>query len=1218
MALKVGELFASFGIDTKGLDGAISGIEKKCQSLSKGLTVAGAAATAALTVPLTKAAKEIFSSGSEFDSQMSRVEAISGATTEQMEQLTAKAKEMGATTSFTAKEAGEALEYMGMAGWKTDQMLVGLAPIMDLAAASGENLGMVSDIVTDALTAFGMSADEAGRFADVLAATATNANTNVGMMGESFKYIAPLAGTMGYSIEDMAVALGLMANSGIKSSQAGTTLRQVLQNMISPTKSQAAAMEYLDLSLYDANGNIKDFGTLMKDMRNVAKRSGFDVKALQEEVGKLDSQLASGVISQEEYDKQVQSLTDGNDEFLQSISDLAGARGLSGLLAIMNASDEDFDSLTSAINGSSGAASNMAKIMLDNVGGSLTLFNSALDGAKLELWDLVKGPIKSMIDRATEWVTAFNNMDDKTQLLVLKLGALAAAIGPTLLFAGRLVSVFGKLIPLMFALNGPLGVVVGGLGLFALAAIDTDNTIGETFENIANTIKEKLDGADEKIEAFFGTVSERIPALANSISTGIATALPSLIHTGFVAIGAFMGVVSERAKDILNIGSTIVTTLIEGIGNELPQLIPKAAEMVTSLYVATILNAPKLINAGIDLIDKLIIGILNTDWVALAVKIKDALIQALGNIEFGKLLTISRKLVTGIIDAIPGLVGLAAQFARELGALIGGINWESVGANLAGLAISIIDSLISALNTSDFGGVVEAIGTGLIRFASGLMTAAIMLVRKLGEYLLAPETLASIIEAGKGLLDSLSSAIASIGPDFEGKADIIKAALEGIGVALLALKGGSLISGGVTLLTSLGGAFTTLVTAINPVGLAIAAVVGIIMYFWNTSEEFRNAVIAIWNGITEGVRKAVENMFGFFNDLIEGVKKVIKLFTDPNGAWAEMQENKLQIGVEYNIPPIELPPDLRREAEDQWLAQWNGDPTLPLGYTLDQEGLEGSLQQASNTVNEYADSTAYEITDLSVKQEALDELVAQLNKVDQDVTAHASETAGKAMSAASTEIQKADLKTPAETAAQAVVNAFKSVMTFSAGDGIGANLASGLKNGIKNGASSIASAAKSAAQSALNAAKRLLGIKSPSRVARDEIGAMFDEGLALGLIDRISTVQGASERVSEALMDAQYIGEPSRGTVLTGGQSARQTAQETVQATSASDSLIDKAKAIGEAIAAVLIDSGALDSDVIMDGTLVGRKTSPTVSKQIGEQVGGSVLGRVSQGVMAR
>lgn len=204
--------------------------------------------TAAVTGLGTAAVK----TAADFDSEMSKVSAISGATGDDFDQLRAKAREMGAKTKFSASEAASAMEYMAMAGWKTGDMLNGIEGIMNLAAASGEDLATTSDIVTDALTAFGLSAADSGHFADILAAASSNANTNVSMMGETFKYCAPIAGALGFSAEDTAEAIGLMANSGIKASQAGTSLRTIMNNLSGEEQeNNAEVMNRLNLSGYE-------------------------------------------------------------------------------------------------------------------------------------------------------------------------------------------------------------------------------------------------------------------------------------------------------------------------------------------------------------------------------------------------------------------------------------------------------------------------------------------------------------------------------------------------------------------------------------------------------------------------------------------------------------------------------------------------------------------------------------------------------------------------------------------------------------------------------------------------------------------------------------------------------------------------------------------------------------------------------------------------------
>ena len=314
-------------------------------------------------------AKEAFEVGSNFEAEMSKVGAVSGASAEEMEQLTAKAEEMGAKTKFSATESAQAFEYMAMAGWKTEDMLGGIEGIMNLAAASGADLATASDIVTDALTAMGYGAQDAGRLADVMAAASSNANTNVEMMGATFQYAAPIVGALGYNMEDTAVAIGLMANSGIKADKAGTALRSILTRLAAPPKECAKAMEDLGLSLTDADGNMKDFSQVTRELRRA-----FD--------GMSEAEQAS-------YAKH-----------------LAGQQAMSGLLAIVNATTEDYEKLTDAVYNSAGAAEDMANTMNDNVSGAITLLKSKIEGIMIKLFNRAKDSMRDGID-------TFSNALDK-------------------------------------------------------------------------------------------------------------------------------------------------------------------------------------------------------------------------------------------------------------------------------------------------------------------------------------------------------------------------------------------------------------------------------------------------------------------------------------------------------------------------------------------------------------------------------------------------------------------------------------------------------------------------------------------------------------------------------------------------------------------------------------------------------------------------------------
>nr|DAX50285.1 MAG TPA: minor tail protein [Caudoviricetes sp.] len=283
----------------------------------------------------------------DFEAQMKKVQAISGASGEDFEALTAKAKEMGAATQFSATESAQALEYMAMAGWKTDDMLGGISGIMDLAAASGEDLGRVSDIVTDALTAFGLQASDSAHFADVLAQASSNSNTNVSMMGMTFQYVAPLAGALKYSIEDVGIAMGLMANNSIKGEKAGTALRAILTRLVDPPKEAGSAMDRLGITVKNADGTMKPLRQTMKELR-----SAF-----------------AGLSAAEQA---------------EAASAIAGQEAISGMLSIVNASETDFDKLTAAIDNAEGAAGNMAKTVNDNLKGDLKSLSSVWESVQLE------------------------------------------------------------------------------------------------------------------------------------------------------------------------------------------------------------------------------------------------------------------------------------------------------------------------------------------------------------------------------------------------------------------------------------------------------------------------------------------------------------------------------------------------------------------------------------------------------------------------------------------------------------------------------------------------------------------------------------------------------------------------------------------------------------------------------------------------------------------
>lgn len=358
-----GKIVIETGLDTKGIETGL----KKVSSIAKTGIATAVTAISGMSTALAGVAGYSIKVGSSFEASMSKVQAVSGASNEQLQRLSDKAKEMGATTKFSATEAADAMNYMAMAGWKTEDMLNGIDGIMNLAAASGEDLATTSDIVTDALTAFGLTAQDSTHFADVLAAASSNANTNVSMMGETFKYVAPVAGSLGYSAEDCAVAIGLMANSGIKASQSGTALRSMFSRLAKPSKEVKEAMEKLNISLTDSHGNMKSLDTLMGDLRN----------------------SFSGL---------------SESEKAEMASSLAGQEAMSGLLAIVNASDADFNKLKDAIYGADGASAKMAETMQDNLQGKITITKSTIEGLGIKIYEEIEDPMKEAAEGTTDSV----------------------------------------------------------------------------------------------------------------------------------------------------------------------------------------------------------------------------------------------------------------------------------------------------------------------------------------------------------------------------------------------------------------------------------------------------------------------------------------------------------------------------------------------------------------------------------------------------------------------------------------------------------------------------------------------------------------------------------------------------------------------------------------------------------------------------------------------
>lgn len=483
----------------------------------------------------------------DFDSAMSQVAAVSGATGDDFDALRDKAREMGAKTKFSATEAAEAMNYMAMAGWKTGDMLDGIEGVMNLAAASGEDLATTSDIVTDALTAFGLTAKDSGHFADILAAASSNANTNVSMMGETFKYCAPIAGVLGFSAEDTAEAIGLMANAGIKSTQAGTALRTIMNNLSGDIKISGKAIGDVTIATTNADGSMRSLSDILGDCRT-----------------------AFG------------SLTES--EKAQTAESLVGKNAMSGFLALMNAAPADVDKLSGAIANCDGVSEKMATTMQDNLAGQLTILKSQLQELAISFGDILMPTIRSIVSKLQGFIDKLNSMDEGTKRAIITIALLVASIGPLLIIIGTTISKIGVAMQgfvklangvskLKVAIQGgtgvlgKLGAALGGVSAPVLAVVAVIAVLVAAFVHLWRTnegFRDAIIGTwnriKDTISGFCQGIVDRLNALGFQF-TDIVDVLKTA-WDGFCQILApvFEGVFNH----IANILST-VTGVITGI-----------------------------------------------------------------------------------------------------------------------------------------------------------------------------------------------------------------------------------------------------------------------------------------------------------------------------------------------------------------------------------------------------------------------------------------------------------------------------------------------------------------------------------------------------------------------------------------------------------------------------------------------------------------------------
>lgn len=1106
--------------------------------------------------------------GTSFTESMSNVAAISGATGAQLASLEEKAKQMGSTTAFTASQAADAMSYMAMAGWKTEYILNGLDGIMNLAAASGEDLAATSDIVTDALTAFGKTADDSGHLADIMAAASANANTNVSMMGETFKYVAPVAGSLGYSMEDTSVAIGLMANSGIKGSQAGTTLRSMLTRLAKPTKEVQGAMNALGVSLTNEKGEMKSMRELTGELRTAF----------------------SGLSEAEKA---------------QYAASIAGQEGMSGLLAIVNASEEDVNKLTEAIDNSSGAAQKMAATKLDNLSGDITIAKSAFEGLGLTIFDTIEGPVRSFVNILTSGIAAVNNALQNIDMGPLKWmigtwrrnedgvltfngsvlaaaekikGLKSAAAGMGAVLAGAFVMKGGGLkaltsLPGIFA-----GIESAGAGAFStlsakastamskIASLRIDpGKIAGSLDGLGGAIAGKLEAisprlsdaglkiwegfeqAGAKVQSATGAIGKGFDFIVqkagpvgqvfSGVGKGIKTsanagvkslsymtsALGTVMKVALAAVGpaailglalAGMGLVYSQFGDQIDSiismvktrGPDIIGGLVRGITSRIPALAASGARMLSGIMGAITANIPAIFQGGVSIISTLA-GAVTAN---LPVLIPAAV----------RMVT---TLINSIVSSIPQILMTGLQLLLGLAQGL---------TNNSGLITSSATGIINNLVTSFTGNLPQILQTG-VQILMALAQGAV-------------NTLPQLIIAGiQGITMFISSVSQNLPMILQAGVSIVQTLLSGLVQNLPGI-----LQAAVEMISALAQGILTNLPQIIIAGaqIIVSLVTGLIQMLPTILQAGWNLIVSLGQGIVEAVPQiitaAVEGIKGIFTDLwsfITGKNTEGNEAMTASTATTTANVSATYAGMSSTVTADteSMTSDLMKEyskVESGASSAFSGMESSVTGSTSaiesagtgDFSALQAGVTSASEGMQSSVDTSMKQMT--SSARSGMSGFNSALSSGSTRARATAQQMAKGVVTAAKS--AASGMKSAGSSAGQGFVNGVSSKRSAASGAGSsvasaatnamsgrsgtayshGANIGQGLANGIwsKVGAVRAAADALVAQANRAIAAKARLG--SPSKITT-QYGKWYGEGWINGIIDMVSDAGKAAAKL---------------------------------------------------------------------------------------------------------
>ncbi|MGN0398811.1 MAG: phage tail tape measure protein [Blautia sp.] len=1135
-----------------------SGIDKISGIASAGLkttiAVIGGAATAVAGIG-TAAIKV----GAEFEAAMSNVAAISGATGSELEALTDKAKEMGAKTKFSATESAQAFSYMAMAGWKTADMLEGIEGIMNLAAASGEDLASTSDIVTDALTAFGLSAKDSTHFADILAAASSNANTNVGLMGETFKYVAPVAGALGFSAEDCATAIGLMANSGIKASQAGTSLRSIFTKMSKPTKDVQSAMDKLGISITKSDGSMKSLNEIMVDLRK-----GF-----------------SGLTEAEKA---------------QMAATIGGQEAMSGLLAIVNASDEDFEKLQDSIYGCDGAAAAMAETMQDNLAGQITILKSGLEGLGIALYESVQEPMKDVVKEAQTMVQEITAAFEKDGLegMVEKTGEILAEVAVEIADAAPAL------------INAALTLCKSFI-----------NSIISNKEDVARAGVELVTSLVTAILSFAGDFWSAAIELFAEFLSGMAEEAPKIGEQAGEMVSQLASALLENVPVIIDAGKEFIRGFLDGLSEELPGV----SALLSGFFDGYLSTLETIAGGVVDVVSALFDAINKGDPETL-----EAIGKAIGTIAAAMAgLSIAGKVVSGIqsLFSVLGIFkGFAKGFSGIIGKVVEGLSLWSGGAGTFGEVLALQFPKIAAFGTK-IGSMVSAVTGFISKFGAtfagiaSIVAGAIMAVTNF------VDMFKNGFSVVKDILMGVGIALAAVGAVILGAPALVAAAVAGIVFAVANLvivikdHWGQIVEFFKGIPAKIGEVIGSIVEWFQKLPEKASEVTGQVVQFFSglpgkISEWLSNVITSItewgsqlYENFCSVVSTAIDAVVQFFSDLpykigyalgyVIGklidfgakainwvittvpqiIEKIVTFFSELPGkiwTWLTNTFNKL---VQWGSQSIQKAGEIAKncvESISNFFSQLPGKIYTWLTNALSNLKTWGSnmLSSARTAASNVINAVVNFFSQLPGK------IWTWLQNTIQKVVQWGTNMVAKGRQAAS------DL-------VSAVVNGVSSLPSKMWQ--IGSNIVSGVWNGIKSAAGWFTSSVKNFFSGIVNGAKSALGIHSPSKVFADEIGRWIPPGIGKGIEAEMPELtkdtQDEMKSLSKKMKAAVQI--------ETGTIKIEKNANETYKVK------LNKGESFSKNKTEVII-SGETHVHVDLDGEQIAEVSTPLIDKKLGRR----------------